>query len=133
MSHFSALLYMQVFAPSRTQEYSTDRGNLIDLLLKNMSPLYYCTPIAFSSRLNHFYFFSTVICCSWSSFFVCMRFPSLSSFGRKCIRPLYGATWVRFLININHSTGEKTKNDASLLISLQKRPFLLERRKRAQI
>lgn len=90
------------------------------------------TPISFSSHLGRSWVFSSFYCSRSSFFFSLPRFPSLSSLGRKCIRPPYEATWVRFSINIHHSTGEQQgeKKDASLLFSLQKPPFLLERRER---
>lgn len=54
-------------------------------------------------------------------------FPSPSGAVCKCIRPLCGAGWVRFLINIRHSTGVGgKKKDSSLFFSVQKAPFFLE-------
>lgn len=82
----------------------------IDLLLKNKLALYSSTPISFSSQVSRScFFFSHSGTLELTSLFSLPRFPSLSSVDCKCIRPLYGAKWVRFLINIRHFTGGKRK------------------------
>lgn len=101
---------------------------------KNMFPLYSWTPISFSSCLNHFYFFSTVIHCSWSSFLCAYAFHrflvSVESALGLCTEQRGFDSWS---ISTTLLANKKKNNDASLLFSLQKPPFLLERRKRAQI
>lgn len=73
-----------------THTVAAECEDLIDLLLKNML---FIPPLpSLSLHLSvALAFFSTVIHWSWSSFFFLSHFPSLSSSGGKCIKPLYGA------------------------------------------